>query len=273
MPSRFRGHAMQFPSYADQLALRDAVFDIGLFAVTDWDPERDDEGSLHGAEAVHGQQQQTHGQSLGGSEGTTRAERVAAAVSAGPRTAAGDALQVFAGCVASGRLDGLLRTVTLGGGSGATRTTLATATNGSVPLPLPLLLRPSVTSRTPGSEPISEAAADAFQRERDEQNDLGGEGVERDGCPDLALPAAALRRAVDGVGRAYARLLDRLVHGATARWGHGDGSDQWGGGKAGSAKSGCGRGLLDLFRAVTPPAPRPPTPPSPTPTPTPTPTP
>ena len=224
MPSRFRGHAMQFPSYADQLALRDAVFDIGLFAVTDWDPERDDEGSLHGAEAVHGQQQQTHGQSLGGSEGTTRAERVAAAVSAGPRTAAGDALHMFASCVASGRLDGLLRTVTLGGDSGATRTTLATATNGSVPLPLPLL-RPSVTyvtSHTPGSESVSAAAVDAFQRvregaERDEQNDMGREGVERDGCLDLALPAAALRRAVDGVGRAYARLLDRLVHGATAR--------------------------------------------------------
>ena len=215
MPSRFVAtpcHAMQFPSYADQLALRDAVFDIGFFAVTDWDPEQNDEGNVHGAEATHG----LHGQTLGGTEGTTRGQRVAAD-SPGPRMAAGDALHVFASCVASGRLDSLLRTVTLGDGSGATRTTLATATNGSVPLPLPLLLRPSVTLRTPGSVPV---AADAAPRkgERGERNEQGQEGLERDCYLDLALPAAALRRAVDGVGRAYARLLDRLVHGATARW-------------------------------------------------------
>ena len=88
----------------------------------------------------------------------------------------GGSLQAYARCVHDNRLAAHVHEVDLG--DQTLRATLATATNRSVAQPF---------------------AAGALA-----------------GCPDLARSAGVLRASVDRTGRAYAEVLDRIVHGSSA---------------------------------------------------------
>ncbi|GAX78015.1 hypothetical protein CEUSTIGMA_g5457.t1 [Chlamydomonas eustigma] len=116
--------------------LRSAMFEVGLFAVTDY--------YSHAAPAT---EEPFHG-----------------------------ALHAFKDCTLAGLLENELQAVQLQ--DQTVRLTLATATNWSKPLPLP------------------PATADL--------------------CPLFSNSATALRQSVDITGRAYSRILDRLVHGIPA---------------------------------------------------------
>ena len=221
----------QFPTTSELLAMRAAVFDVGMFAVIDHtEADWDDDGKA--GWAPH----EAHGGASGG----------AAAAERHPMRLYGGALTAFASCTITSQIsqqqqqqqqqepdlgdradlpsdsrsgDGggggprsrvtrgklPLRTVLLPASGGLVeRATLATATNGSVALPL----------------------FRDFQRMSKMTMEMGkstaGVGLSSadsppSPCPEMEGPADALRRAVDGVGRAYARLLDRLVHGVSSR--------------------------------------------------------
>ena len=208
--------------------MRDAIFDVGMFAVTDcFTPGSIDtpqHGQSHGimsqSRAAHASVQagfvETSGLASGDALGG--ASRPLLQNAGRPSLTAGEGvLAAFASCVVDGHLKdtdgargtggggtrgGELRTVVLPASGGLVgRSTLATATNGTVALPLFL--------RSPSPAAVSSGASSAPSESAPSESDSP--------CPEMEGPAKSLRRTVDDVGRAYARLLDRLVHGVTAR--------------------------------------------------------
>ena len=128
---------IQSPSNEVMTRLQAAMFDVGMFAITD--PE-------------------------------SAQKRLAAA------DPFGGSLQAYSRCVQDGHLTAHVHEVELG--DQTLRATLATSTNRSVAQPY---------------------AAEV-----------------RDSCPEFARAAGAVRASVDRTGRAYAEVLDRLVHGSAA---------------------------------------------------------
>ena len=226
---------MQFPSSSDMTTLREAVFDVGMFAVTILDSERShgwdrDSHAAHGRDPSPSRRGGHHveggtGKSFGGS-GSGEAEAIPEGdegVNLGSGTSGspfGGALNAFALCALSGRLLGRIRTVELGQGV-ALRTTLATATNGADVLPLFPPLKIAVGQDGAGAaDPTAEddgppgrSRSRSGHADESRPGSLGGESP----CEALERPAERLRAAVDSVGRSYARLLDRLVHGVASR--------------------------------------------------------
>ena len=204
----------QFPSSSDLIAIREAVFDVGMFAVTDFERH-----------AWGGQSQWTHGEDPFPSRNRNdeaEAGSTSRSSGSGSRRHFGAALSAFAQCVLSGRLQGRVRTVTLDDGR-TLRTTLATSTNGTVMLPLfpPL----SWLSHLSDSDPTVDGSGPGGRAGFGSRSSVGGgqERLEREvegdrsPCEAMELPAEELRASVDVVGRTYARLLDRLVHGVSSR--------------------------------------------------------
>eukprot|EP00798_Chlamydomonas_sp_ICE-L_P012782 gene12782-16040_t len=140
---------LQEPSQELRAKLEEAVFNHGIFAVTD--------AFYSGADELPKLEERTEQHQIHAS----RKEDPFAG-----------ALSTFMQCAASGKLSGKLKDVVLDDGN--IRSTLAIATNASVHYPLP-------------------------------------ENVTRE-CPALAQTSDKLREAVDSTGRAYAAILDSLLH-------------------------------------------------------------